>query len=177
MRLDAGKKITLGAMVTALTVLSLYAASTLPWSKVACCFLASVFMYMLARESAIGTAITAFLASSAIAFLLLPDKSPLYAYVALLGHYGIFRTFVGDKVQDRFLRFFLKLVYCNAFTALALALAMYVWKLEIAAYLPDWALWVLLAVLEAVFIGYDLLYGLCQKIYDEWIRNRILPRR
>lgn len=164
-------------MAVALTVLSLFSASVLPWSKIACCFLSSVFVYVLATEGLYTFALLSYLASAALAYLLLPDKSPCYAYIALLGHYGIFKTFIDRKMKDKVLRFIFKLMYCNAFTLISIFLVCFIMKMDLSVMLPDWKLWIILAALQAAFIGFDLLYSLCCRFYDTVIRNAILPRR
>lgn len=176
-RLSLSKKISLGAMTAALTVLSLYAASVLPWSKITCCFLSSLFIYVLVNEGVYGFAILTFFASAGVAFLLLPDKNVCFLYIALLGHYGIFKTFIERRLKDKVLRFIFKLFYCDAFTLLAVFLYCVIFKLELAGFLPSWNLWLIVGALQLIFIAYDLLYSLCRRFYDAVIRNAILPRR
>lgn len=177
MRLDISRKVTLSAMVVALTVLCLYAASVLPWPRIAFYFMASLFIYALSCEHIYGFALMAYLGAAGIAFLILPDKTPLFAYVALLGHFGIFRSWIAERVADPFSRGLLRLIYCNFFTLCAMALMLYIFDVDLMTYLPEWQLWVLLAVLQAIFIAYDLCYALGEKLYDECLRSRILPRR
>ena len=115
-KLGLSQKLTLGAMICALTLLCLYAVTILPVGRIALYFLSSVFIYALTCERAYLSALTSFMATSALAFLLLPEKTSFYAYVGLLGHYGIFKIVIDSHVSDRFLRFLIKLLYCNIFT-------------------------------------------------------------
>ena len=178
-RLEAGKKLALGAMACALTVVALYAASVLPTAKLACCFFSSVFVYALLCEGAYLYALLSFLGSAALAFLITPAavRWPLAAYVVLLGHYGIFKVFCETNIPDAFIRFALKLAYCNLFTNGAVVVAALVLHMEPLALLPDWPLWVLALMEQGLFIGYDLLYSLGAKIYLERVRIAIIPRR
>ena len=91
-RLSPSKKITLGAMVSALTLLCLYAVAVLPGGRAIFYFLSSVFVYALCCEGAYATALLSFAATAGLSFLLLPDKTVAVAYALLLGHYGIFKT-------------------------------------------------------------------------------------
>ncbi len=165
-------------MVIALTLLCLYAADILPWSKITCCFLSSLFIYVLTSEGFYGFSLLCFAATAGLAFLLLPDRAPLYLYLALLGHYGIFKTFADTSIQDKILRFILKLVYCNAFVLGAALLAFFLFSdAAVFAALPAWSQYLLVGALQLVFIAFDVLYTLCCKFYDNILRSRLLPRR
>lgn len=176
-RISISKKVSLGAMVIALSVLCLYAAVILPWSKITCLFLASLFIYVLACEGMYGLSVLCFAASAGAAFLVLPDKTPLYAYCALLGHYGIFRTFAQTHIKDKLIRFILKLAYCDIFVFVSVLIVYFVFDFDFSAVLSTWSWWLLIIVLQLALVGYDLLYSLCVRFYDNVLRNRLLPRR
>ncbi len=176
-RLPPSKQLTLGAMVTALTILSLYAVAVLPFGSVPLYFLASMFIYVLACEGAYAAAFVSFLASAALSFFLLPEKSPVLLYVALLGHFGIFRTAMQGRVSSKFLFVLLKLLYCDVFAGAGLYLGLYVWgglSLSVPEVLPAWAAVVLSQV---AFLVYDILYTISAGIYEARFRRAIVPRR
>ncbi|HWQ59145.1 MAG TPA: hypothetical protein VN540_08985 [Clostridia bacterium] len=178
-KLNPAKLITIGAMCTALSVLSLYASSTLPTLKLAFYFLSSVFVYMLAEQEAYGAAVLSFAATGLLGFLILPDKLYLIPYVGLLGHYGIFRTWFDKRTEDKLLRFFLCMLYCNIVAALGLVASIYVLYVDVKALLGALPVppWLLIPALEVGFALFDLLYWLCQKIYVERVKNHIIPKR
>lgn len=165
-------------MVAALSLLSLYAAVVLPWSKIACCFLSSLFIYVLASEGLYLFSLICFMATAGLSALLLPDKTPLFIYLALLGHYGIFKTFAESKIKDKVIRFIAKLAYCDIFSFLALLAAYFlIGNIDFASLLPSWSWWLLLLALQIIFIAYDILYSLCSRFYDNMLRNVLIPRR
>lgn len=178
-KLSPSKLITYGAMCAALTVLSLYAASVLPTMKIACMFLSSVFIYVLASESAFVAAILTFAASAAISFMIIPDKMYAAIYVALIGHYGIFRAFITGRTGDRILEFCLRMLYCNVFTGAAILVAIGWLSYDFAATIAgfDLPVWALIVILEASFAAFDVLHFICQKFYNERIRPYLVPRR
>lgn len=178
-KLETTKVITLGAMCTALTVLALYAANVLPTGKLAFFFLSSVFIYMLAEEEAYAGALISFAASSFISLLILPDKIYAVPYIALLGHYGIFKTWLGKHLQDKLLMFFIRMIFCNVITALGIYMAFYMFSFnfsQITSALPFPA-WLLIPIVEVGFALFDFLYWICQKIYVERIKAYLIPRR
>ena len=177
-RLSPAKKLTLGAMVTALTMLSLYAAAVLPAGRISCYFLSSIFIFALCAEGAYVTALTAFAASAGLAWLLLPDKLVAAAYTLLLGHYNIFKTILDTHLESIPFRVVLKLLYCSVFTAAGLYVAIILIGVDVMANLPEWLpVWGVVAAAEAAFIMLDVLQSLLGKFYVSRIRSVIVPRR
>ncbi|HWS29885.1 MAG TPA: hypothetical protein VN512_07160 [Clostridia bacterium] len=177
-KLSASKQITLGAMVVALTVLMLYAASVLPTAKLACYFIASLFVYALSFEGVYGAAILSYIASSLLAFFLIPDKLSLIPFFALLGHFGIFKAFAQTHIRDRFIRFFSYLIYCSVFTAAGALAAFYLLGFNILENIPlGLPVYAAVLILEAVFVSYAVLFMFCQRFYENRIRDNLLPKR
>lgn len=177
LKLSPAKQITLSAMCIALTMLSLYAAAVLPTMRIACYFLSSFFVYILCAEHAYLSAFLIFAASAGLGFLLLPSKIALVPYAFLLGHYGIFKTFLDERIEDRLVGSILKLLYCNFFFALAVLLAVFVMGYDLSTLELPIPLWWVVPLLQAAFLAYDFLYLTCQKIYLTRIRNAVIPRR
>lgn len=181
MKLSSTQKLTLGAMTVALTVLALYATYAVPYVKIACLFCASVFVYALLCEGLFGYAILAFLASAAISFLIIPEKMYWALYVGLLGHYGIFKTFIDSRALNVVMRAALKLLYCNVFAMAGIVILKFVLFIDMPneIYVGDTALpiWIAIIAAEVVFLIFDWVYSLTARIYEERIRPAILPRR
>ncbi len=178
-KLDATKALTLGAMCAALTVLCLYAACVLPTGRLALYFLSSLFIYALSGEEAYGWAVVMFFACCGLGLAIVPNRISLLPYVFLLGHYGIFKPWLDRRMPDRVVRAALKLLYCNAFFALAVCAAVYAAGFDLATLpLPEFLpLWAAVLLLQAAFLAFDLLYWFCQRFYDERVRYAIMPRR
>lgn len=176
-RLSTSKKITLGAMVTALSVLCLYAAAALPVGNLAFYFLSSVCIYVLTCEQAYASAILAFAASVGLSFLILPDKIATLYYIALLGHYGIIKTLIDSRVSGTFFKVMLKLLYCDLCAGIGLYVLYNVFQLQ-AITLPEWLpLWLAVVIAQVGFILFDILYNVCISIYVSRIRPALLSRR
>ena len=113
----------------------------------------------------------------ALGLLLLPSKAALIPYALLLGHYGIFKTFLDEHIGDRLVGSVLKLLYCDLFFALAVLLAMFTLSFDLSLVALPIPLWTVVPLLQVAFFVYDLLYFTCQKIYLTRIRNAVIPRR
>ena len=170
-------RITLSAMTVALTILFLFAAATLPTGRLVCYLLASVFVFALTNEGMYLGAVLSFIATSARAWLIIPGKLSVAPYIIILGHYCIFKDFLRNRIGDRVIGFALRLLYCNLFTGAGIALAIYVFNLDLAALMPEMPLWLIVAVLEAGFICLDILTSLCRTIYINRIRNSRIKRK
>jgi len=177
LKLSASKQITLGAMCVALTVLSLYAAAVLPTMRIACYFLSALFVYIICAEHAFLCAFLIYIASGTVCFFLIPDKTALLPYLFLLGHFGIFRTFLSMHLKDPVAGLLIRLLYCNFFFALALLLAVFVFCFDLTSMDLPVPLWSLVPILQAVFLAFDLLYAAAEKYYLTHIRNFVIPRR
>ena len=145
--------------------------------RIACYFLSSVFVYILCAEQAYLSAFLVYAASVALGLLLLPSKAALIPYALLLGHYGIFKTFLDEHIGDRLVGSVLKLLYCDLFFALAVLLAMFTLSFDLSLVALPIPLWTVVPLLQVAFFVYDLLYFTCQKIYLTRIRNAVIPRR
>ncbi|OQB25183.1 MAG: hypothetical protein BWY11_00513 [Firmicutes bacterium ADurb.Bin182] len=171
------QKLTFGAMILALTVLALYCASVLPAGKLVFYFLSSVFIYALVCERAYMTAVICYIAASALSFLIIPEKTAFFAYVLILGHYGIFKTFIESRINDRILMFLSKLLYANIFVCAGIYIALYTLNLKIGGLISSMPLWLLIAAAEAALMIYDGLYTVSQRIYQAKIRDFMLSGR
>lgn len=176
-RLSASKRLTLGAMIAALTVLCLYVAAVLPTGHIAIYFLSSIFVYVLACESAYGSAFVSYIASAGIAFFLLPDKLPVLIYTLLLGHYGITRTALRSRTNGKLFPMLLMLLYCDLFSGVALYISQLLFgsiPIVYPGWLPPWAL---IIFVQLGFLAFDVLYGIASLIYEARLRRIFVPRR
>lgn len=88
------KKIAVSGMFCALTVLALYLAGIAPSGKLALFCLAACFMAVLVLECGIKAALACFLATSAAAAILAPNKLIVLAFVLFFGYYPVVKLLV-----------------------------------------------------------------------------------
>lgn len=175
-KLSATKQLTLGGMVTAITVLCLYATSLFPVGRIPLCFVSSVVIYILSGEGAHISALLSFGASAAISFLLISDKLPVYLYILLLGHYGIFRAIVQTRINSRLFKMMLKVFYCDMFLCLGVYLLVTLQRGFAMALPVSLPAWMLVLLVQPALILYDLLYGASIAIYQAYMRKSIITR-
>ncbi len=172
-RLSPARRVALFGMVTALTVLFLYAAETVPYLKLICCFMAGLFICIPVTENLYGGAWLCFFASVLIGFFLLPSRICWFFYVAIVGHYGIVRGLLYRNIQIVWLRTVAMVVYSNLGVALGCVLLYVIAGQSIFSLLT---LSPILAVLlaEIGFFLLDLTYGAALKLYERRIRRWLI---
>lgn len=105
------KDIALGGILVALTSIILYAASILPISTLTILTIASAIIPVCIIRSNIRTAIFVYIASSLIAFFIVPINIGLL-YFIFFGIYGIVKYFI-ERIRRENIEMILKLVFFN----------------------------------------------------------------
>ncbi len=177
-KLSATARLTLGAMAAALGVLFMYAASILPSGKLVLLFLASVVIWIpLNERGGIPYAVACYLATALLTLLLVPNKLYALAYALFFGLYGFIKLGVDGAVRDRFIAFVLKMLIMNLLAAAFIWLGGLIMKQDLFSMLPEYPLYIVIPVLEAAFVAFELLYTFAISFFDGRLRDRITPKR
>ena len=105
------KDMALGGILVALTTIVLYATSILPISTLAILTVASALIPVCIIRSNVQTSIFVYIASSLIAFFLVPINIS-FLYFIFFGAYGIVKYFV-ERIRKEKLEIVFKLVFFN----------------------------------------------------------------
>ena len=173
-KLSLSRRLSLGAMVAALTLLFLYASEVLTGFRFLCAALSGFFIEVLVQEELFGTAWLCFLAVSIMGFILCPDRMSWFMYVALIGHYGIVRQFFRKYITVPAVRSLFTVLYCNLGTALGLWAMYTVAGVNVLTMLPDIPIVVLILIVEAVFFLLDVLFEAASNMYAKKVRRFLL---
>ena len=173
-KLSLSRRLSLGAMVAALTLLFLYASEVLTGFRFLCAALSGFFIVVLVQEELFGTAWRCFLAVSIMGFILCPDRMSWFMYVALIGHYGIVRRFFQKFITVPAVRSLFTVLYCNLGTALGLWAMYTVAGVNLLSRLPDIPAVVLILIVEAVFFLLDVLFEAATNLYLKRVRRFLL---
>ena len=173
-KLPLSRRLSLGAMVAALTLLFLYASEVLTGFRFLCAALSGFFIVILVQEDLFGTAWLCFLSVSILGFLLCPDRRSWFLYVALIGHYGIVRQFFRKYITVPAVRSIFTVLYCNAGAALGLWAMYKVAGVNVLDLLPDLPAVVLILIVEAVFFLLDVLFEAASNMYVKKVRRFLL---
>ncbi|NLU35651.1 MAG: hypothetical protein GXX01_01325 [Clostridiales bacterium] len=166
-RNSSSKVIALSGIFLALAVLSLYAQSLAPAGKLSLYALSSLFVSVIVIEAGIYAGWLFYLASSLLAFILVPNKLSLIPYFAFFGLYGLIKHYT-EKMPGSTAEYILKFIFFNACLALALILSKTVLlgRMEIKV-----SLWLVIPALEVVFAVYDYVYSIFIHVYINRLRK------
>lgn len=170
-------KLSLGAMVTALTVLFLYASEVLVGFRWISLFFCAFFVQLLLCEGYVAAALISFFASALLGFILCPDRISWFLYVALLGHYGTVRYFFRRFITVPVVRSLFTVLYCNVGVAFFGWLLYTVAGVNVLSLLPKLPLPLFILLLEAAFFLIDVLYEGALRLYVRRFRKLLLPKR
>ena len=173
-KLSLSWRVSLGAMVAALTLLFLYASEVLTGFRFLCAALSGFFVVVLVQEDLFGTAWLCFLTVTILGFLLCPDRMSWFMYVALIGHYGIVRRFFQKFITVPAVRSVFTVLYCNLGTTLGLWAMYTVAEVNVLKMLPDIPLVVIILIVEAVFFLLDILFEAASNLYLKRVRRFLL---
>jgi len=107
------RQITLSAMFSALSAVSLYFASVWPTGQVGIVAFSSLFVAAAVIEMGIVQGIYVFIVSSLLGILLLPDKAAPLLYILFFGFYPVIKS-SSEMVRSRMLQWVIKLAVFNA---------------------------------------------------------------
>jgi len=107
------QNLTLSALFSALTLVSLYIASIWPTGQLSLAAFASIFTAAAVIESGINSGCSVFVVSSALGLLILPDKGAPLVYILFFGYYPIAKSLI-EKMGSVALQWILKLALFNA---------------------------------------------------------------
>ncbi len=145
-------KLTLGAMMCALSVVILYLGSTVEVLDLSMAAIASLLCTVMVIEVGGPYPWVIFSVTAVLSLLLLPQKTPALFYTAFLGYYPLIK----EKLEtlNRSISYALKFIIFNIAVAAAAILYFYLFAPEILLKVPFMIVGVIL--LNAVFIIYDI---------------------
>ncbi|MEG2542798.1 MAG: hypothetical protein RSA64_06105 [Christensenellaceae bacterium] len=161
---------SIAVMFSALTLLALCLANTLPILRVAFYFIASFFVMGIMMERSTLAALISFVAVLFIGFLIVPDKVGMFPYLFFFGHYGIFKYLI-DESKSGLIGMVLKLVYFNIGFALIFFFTNG-WMTELLPFAMPW--WLVVILAEIIFVIYDFIFSKLANSYYAHARNRLV---
>lgn len=170
------KKITIPAIMTALTLVFLFGSSYIPTGKIALLALTSMCMLVTVSECGVRYAWIQFVATSLLALLFIPSKAQVFLFIGIIGYYPILKLHI-ESIKNLKLEWLVKIMFFNAL----LIVSYFVLKFVILNYLSLGTIMdivlantVLVVVIsEIIFILYDYFLSFFARYYSEVISKKI----
>lgn len=161
------KKISLSGIMLALVVVILFAATTLPTSRLSLYTISSFFISILIIEFGVKAGWIFYISSCILTLIVLPDKLGLLPYIFFFGIYGMIKFYI-ERFNKLALEYILKIVFFNIclFSGLFFIKKFLFNGIEIK--LP---IWLMIIALEIIFIIYDYVYTLFIQYYNQKLKR------
>lgn len=171
-RMDA-KRMALGAVLAALTVITLWIGNIIPVNRISLYALSSFYVGIIVIEYGIGWGWILYAVSALLSFIIVPDKIDIVPYVTFFGLFGVVKCYI-ERIGKAVVEYILKLLFFNANLAAAVFLASWLmggtFYESIAEKLP---LWLFILILQPVFIIYDYVYTMFIVYYRQKLRRLV----
>lgn len=164
-----GRKVALGGVLGALCIAFLYLAAYLPTSRLFLYGVSSVFCSIILIENGHKWAWAFFAATSALGFMVIPDKLDIVPYLIFFGYYGIIKYYI-EGLSLRVIQLVVKGVFFAAALFLGYLLVKELFVTDVITKIP---VWLLGAAALAVFYLYDYVYSRFVIYYETSLRKKI----
>ncbi len=162
------KKISLGGILLAFTVISVFLASVLPTSKLSLYAISSLFISVIIIEFGAKSGWVFYLASSILSAILVP-RLEVIPFIVFFGIYGLLKLYI-ERLNSRVLEYVLKIVYFNICLILGL---LFVKEIILDGINLSAPIYIIAALLEVVFIIYDYVYTLFIRFYGSSLKPKL----
>jgi hypothetical protein len=155
------KRIAFGGILTALTVIAVFAAAYVPSGKLSVYVLASFFTAVFVIHFGAKFGLLFYITASLLSWILLPDKMAVVPYAGFFGWYGIVKSYI-EKLNKLLLEWILKIVIMNLVFAVGYFL--------VRSFLPQidfsspW-IWGGFILLQIAFVVYDYVFTMVINVY------------
>ncbi|HEY8500682.1 MAG TPA: hypothetical protein VIL89_08690 [Clostridia bacterium] len=163
------KKIAVAGILTALSVAALFLENILPTGKLGFYVFAGFLLSVVIMECGVLFGWISFVASSLLAFLLVPEKTAVIPYVLFFGIYSLVKSHI-EKLNRIAVELVLKFVFFNAALFIMWKIALMFIPGNFFEILP---VFVIIILLEILFFAFDWIFTLWIKFYQEKLRPKI----
>ena len=165
----ATRLITVSAVMTALSVVSVYLGSVFPTGQLGFAAISSLFVIAAVVECGLKGGIFVYIGSAALTLLLVPDKSTALLFALFFGYYPVIKS-LAERPKSRVLEWIIKLCLLNA----ALSVLLFLFKLTIFDYsVINGSTPLIYLLANIVFVLYDIGVSRLIFIYVNKISKRI----
>ena len=170
---DLSKKtfqISLGAMLTVLSLLTLYLSAVLPTGRLTLYFLSAVFIAPMLYERQPRAAFLIYITTGVLSLLIMPGMILSLPYILLFGHYGIGKYLIEENCRRK-RAYLYKWIYYNVCMVLIYFLC---FQAIAGEALRNLAWPRLLIGAQVAFIVFDFLYSRVIALYKRYIRRALI---
>lgn len=173
-------RISLGGVITAICVFSMFCTGFLPMLDYTIPTFAGFLMVIMIVETGAKWAVTTYAAVCFLSLLVTPNYQATLLFLLFMGYYPILKVYL-DKLKNKTLSWIIKYAVFNAAIIVFFLLFQYIFMsedmFEGMEMFGKYAAFVLWAAANVFFLIYDRLLGQLTDIYVNWFRKKILRRK
>lgn len=155
------KKLSLGGILLALLVITLFIESVAPTNKLSLYALSSFYVSIIIAEFGVGRGWMFYFSSCLLSLILVQNKAALIPYVLFFGLYGIIKFYI-EKMKNIILEYVLKLLFFNLILGI---LYLFFKQMLLPGFVAEFPWWTLMILGQIVFVVYDYVYSLFISYY------------
>lgn len=171
-------KVALGGIVSALSLVTMIMSSLFPGLEYAIPAFAGILLIIIVIEIGLGWAFLTYAGLALLTFFIVPNKEAGLLFITFMGYYPILKSVLETKIKLRPLQWASKLAVFNAAVILYYKLVMLlVSSPELSESIEEfgrYALPILLAAANIVFVIYDIAVTSLITSYVKWFRRKII---
>lgn len=146
------RKITVAALLSAISVVFLYFAAIIPTGQMGFIALSCISGVAAVIECGMGGGIGVYVCASLLSFLILPNKNPSFIYMLFFGYYPILKS-IAEKQKSRVLEWIVKLAVFNVAAVVILRVFS---LLTFSGVFEKLTLPVIIVALNVVYVVFDI---------------------
>ena len=169
-----GKKVALGGIITALSVMCMYLSAVVPTGKLTLWAISSMFTLAMVIEFGPGAALVTYAATTVLSFFIVPNPIVIIPYAIFFGYYGIIKYYI-EKLHHLVWEWVIKILFFNVFLGLLYLAVLYLPEFRRLVENANirYAMWVTIVLAEIAFIVYDYGYSLMVGYYRNRLRKML----
>ncbi len=171
-------KVALGGIVSALSLVTMLLASVIPGLEYAIPAFAGILLIIIVIEIGLRWAFLTYIGVAILSFFVVPNKESGLLFITFLGYYPILKSVIETKIKRKQFQWAVKLLLFNLSVIIYYNLVMLlVSSPELKDSLDEigkFAVPILLAAANVVFVIYDIAVTNLVTSYLKWFRKKII---
>lgn len=163
------RSLSLGGMLAAVNVILLFISAAMPTSRLFLLVLSSFSVAIMVIEANANAGAAFYVATSLLAFILIPNKLIAFYYACFFGFYGIVKSYIERLSSNRFLEYVLKFIVFNLSLSIIYVVLKYVFAVNI--FIGSYLSLLVFTLLQVSFVIYDYAYTVFVSFYLKKVKR------
>lgn len=171
-------KVALGGIISSLSLITMLLGGIIPGLEYTIPAIAGMMFIIIVIEISLRWAFLTYIGVALLTFFIVPNKESGLLFITFLGYYPALKSVIETRIKSMSLQWIVKLMVFNA--ALVVYYKLVMWLVaapelsESIDELGRYALYILAALANFVFILYDVALTRIINAYLKWFRKKIV---